>query len=336
MQRCLDGEGKYRQLYFDTSIDSSGWTPYALERLIDVGGRLSFGQSHQILEGFGFELSCAELERTIAPYSESCRTEVEATLSADALKPLGKGDEGETGRVMVLEIDGVRVLGQPQAGKCDGIELKSAVIYPQECPSQRTMIADRLHSQDFLVLLSGLLRKADVKQHDVIRGIGDGAAWIKNNFDDLGISYTTDVYHATEYLDKVMIAMDWDEKRRAKHRRRWCQGKSSARSWLKRHVPDAEVVQTWDKDYQTALNYLQERQDHMNYSSYKAQGFPIGSGQVEGMNKSVIGLRMKQSGMHWSLSGAARMGSLRAQLCSKQPIVDFHDLRHKAFPVIQC
>lgn len=81
------------------------------------------------------------------------------------------------------------------------------------------------------------------------------------------------------------------------------------------------------------MNYLQERADRMNYKDYKARGWPIGSGQVEGMNKSVIGKRMKQSGMQWSREGAGRMAALRAQRCSKKPITSHHTIRHRAFSI---
>ena len=52
------------------------------------------------------------------------------------------------------------------------------------------------------------------------------------------------------------------------------------------------------------------------------------------MNKSVIGNRMKRSGMQWTQAGAARMASLRAQTCAKHSIIDFHALRHEAFPCL--
>lgn len=81
------------------------------------------------------------------------------------------------------------------------------------------------------------------------------------------------------------------------------------------------------------MRYLETRLEHMDYPGYKAKGWPIGSGQVEGMNKNVIGNRMKRSGMHWSRPGAARMASLRAQVCAERPLVAFDSLRHKAFPV---
>jgi hypothetical protein len=97
-------------------------------------------------------------------------------------------------------------------------------------------------------------------------------------------------------------------------------------------LPDPSSWLVWDESSQTALRYLEERQQSMNYPSYKARGLPIGSGQVEGMNKSVIGYRMKQSGMHWSRSGAGRMAALRAWRCSKTPLVSHDTLRFAAFP----
>ena len=36
----------------------------------------------------------------------------------------------------------------------------------------------------------------------------------------------------------------------------------------------------------------------MDYPKYRENGWPIGSGQIEGMNKSVIWSHMKESGMH--------------------------------------
>ena len=69
----------------------------------------------------------------------------------------------------------------------------------------------------------------------------------------------------------------------------------------------------------------------MNYKYFATQSYPIGSGQIEAMNKSVIGNRMKRSGMHWSEAGAKNMAALRAQTCAKHSLIDFHQLRFKAF-----
>ena len=197
------------------------------------------------------------------------------------------------------------------------------------------MLADRVSAQDLTPMLSGLLREAGVTQQDRLIGLGDGAPWVEGCFESLGIPFITDVYHATDYLDTLMQAMNWSDARRSRHRRNWCKAKSSAKAWLKRHVPKPQQRAHWPKDAHTAFHYLESRQAHMDYSAYHKQGFPIGSGQVEGMNKSVIGNRMKRSGMQWTEQGAARMASLRAQTCAKHSLIDFQSLRHSAFPCLQ-
>src|ERR1035441_5192130 len=48
----------------------------------------------------------------------------------------------------------------------------------------------------------------------------------------------------------------------------------------------------------------------MRYAEYLARGLFIGSGVVEAGCKTVIGRRLKQSGMFWGVSGADRREAL--------------------------
>ncbi len=233
---------------------------------------------------------------------------------------------------MVLQMDGVYVLGQPEQGLCPGLELKTAVLYPQAAPSQRWMLAERCCAEDFVTLVAGLLNEAGVTPADTLLGLGDGAVWIDNIFCHLDAVRITDVYHATQYLDTIMQALAWDEDLRTRHRCDWYRGQLNARDWLAHHLPKPEVWLTWDDKAQTALKYLETRLDSMDYARFTEKGYPIGSGQIEGMNKAVIGNRMKRSGMHWSKQGAASMASLRAQTCAKHSLIDFGQLRHLAYP----
>ena len=232
---------------------------------------------------------------------------------------------------MVLQMDGVYVLGRPEAGSCPGLELKSAVLYPQNSPGDRWMLADKCTAEAFLPLLTGLLREAGLTDQDTLIGLGDGASWIDNALFELNAIRITDVFHAAEYLDVVMQAMNWDEAKRLVHRRSWYRAELNARDWLERYLPEPDSWLTWDKAAQTALNYLESRLDSMDYALFARQGFPIGSGQVEAMNKSVIGHRLKRSGMHWSQSGAAAMAALRAQTCARHSLTDFDALRFQSF-----
>ena len=60
------------------------------------------------------------------------------------------------------------------------------------------------------------------------------------------------------------------------------------------------------------LNYLRRNQPYMDYQHYLAQGWPIGTGVIEGACRHLVKDRFEQAGMRWSLSGAQSMLDLRA------------------------
>jgi hypothetical protein len=77
----------------------------------------------------------------------------------------------------------------------------------------------------------------------------------------------------------------------------------------------------------------------MRYKHFRSCGLFVGSGVVEAGCKSVIGQRLKQSGMHWSQPGATGILTLRCQQASgrwdeiwQQPDNQTHraDLRTRA------
>lgn len=337
VRRLVNKESKAKQIIKDKRLDHSGWTPKALECLVDLVARLPLEEATVVARNFGLNISSSCLDRLSHPYREACQTEVKEQLLQAHEQRLANDYDYYLStqiekRTMVLQVDGVYVLGQPEKGVCVGLELKTAVLYPLNSPSQRWMLADRCSSDEFLKQLSGLLQKANVSAKDRLIGLGDGASWIDKSFDYLQALRITDVYHATEYLDTIMQAMNWDEQTRTEHRRAWYRGEVNAKEWLSQYLPEPDVWLDWSEKALTALNYLEARLDSMNYADFIALNYPIGSGQIEGMNKSVIGNRMKRSGMHWSDSGAANMAALRAQICAKHPMTQFESLRHIAFP----
>jgi hypothetical protein len=56
----------------------------------------------------------------------------------------------------------------------------------------------------------------------------------------------------------------------------------------------------------------------MRYAKFRAQGLFVGSGVVEVGCKNVIGQRLKQSGMEWSIRGADAIISLRCIIKSNR------------------
>jgi len=59
--------------------------------------------------------------------------------------------------------------------------------------------------------------------------------------------------------------------------------------------------------------YFKNNMSRMDYDRYKAQGFPIGSGLVEGSCKFVVAKRFKGSGMRWNCQGNTRVRRVRVE-----------------------
>ncbi len=54
----------------------------------------------------------------------------------------------------------------------------------------------------------------------------------------------------------------------------------------------------------------------MRYHGFRQRGLFAGSGVVEASCKTVIGQRLKQAGMHWTVNGADAIIALRCQQTS--------------------
>ena len=126
-----------------------------------------------------------------------------------------------------------------------------------------------------------------------------------------------DFYHASEHLGRVASA--W-----------YGEGTDAAREWVEARQNDllSDCVESvigsmrsWipaDEESRELrrLNiiYFSENKHRMRYASFAANGYHIGSGLVESACKTVVGTRLKGSGMRWGRPGAQAMLSLRAAL----------------------
>jgi hypothetical protein len=65
-----------------------------------------------------------------------------------------------------------------------------------------------------------------------------------------------------------------------------------------------------------ALEYLEPRLPQLQYPTFRAAGYPIGSGIVESANKVVVEDRLKGSGMHWAPQHVDPLLALRTIVCA--------------------
>jgi hypothetical protein len=66
------------------------------------------------------------------------------------------------------------------------------------------------------------------------------------------------------------------------------------------------------------LAYLEKREAQMQYPTFQAAGWPIGSGCVESANKQVVEARLKGAGMHWEHDNVNPMLVLRNAVCNQR------------------
>jgi hypothetical protein len=70
------------------------------------------------------------------------------------------------------------------------------------------------------------------------------------------------------------------------------------------------------KSLRKELGYFENNAPYMHYAEYRNQKLFVGSGVVEAGCRTVIGERLKQSGMHWSVRGANAIIALRCCIMS--------------------
>ena len=124
---------------------------------------------------------------------------------------------------------------------------------------------------------------------------------------------SVDFYHALEHAGRVLDALLGKKHSERKVRlRRWAKRllKDKVESLIK-ETRQACVGQPQAQAVQDELGYFERNLQRMQYGSFRAKGYFIGSGVVEAGCKTVIGARCKQSGMFWSIPGAENVLALR-------------------------
>ena len=151
--------------------------------------------------------------------------------------------------------------------------------------------------------------------------IGDGAPWIWNIAQEYFWNATkiVDLYHAREHYWECARVMFKDKSRR---QWRWTEKRKgeldngdveSVIKALKRLKPKTEETR---RVIESTMGYYEQNKERMRYNRFRARGLFVGSGVIEAGCRSVIGQRLKQSGMHWSVKGANSIIALRCILMS--------------------
>jgi hypothetical protein len=66
------------------------------------------------------------------------------------------------------------------------------------------------------------------------------------------------------------------------------------------------------------IGYFDKNKERMRYADFKKRGLFVGSGVMEAGCRTVVAQRLKQSRMHWTVSGANNIIALRCSQLSNR------------------
>ena len=227
----------------------------------------------------------------------------------------------------------------PTAWKEAGVGMVATYLTPLDPEAEEPQRVDvryaaRMPETKMATLVNGLVEQtAQALQqcdydHRVVLADGKREIWRivdeRSVFD--GFTRILDFYHAAQHLSKAAEHLFGKASAKAD---RWY------RSWRHklRHTPGAVDGLIRSLSYHrrklgkrseryrqatTELGYFRNNRDKMDYACYHASGLIISSGPVEAAAKTIVGHRLKRSGMRWTRKGGQQILNLRVHVQSNR------------------
>jgi hypothetical protein len=203
------------------------------------------------------------------------------------------------------------------------------VGHPHRLPPNATMQARYLSGLYTLEEMGVLLRRqagqVGMNAAEQWIGLSDGGNGLENflkiNFPGPLLSGTQlelilDFWHVSDSLLKLAKTIHPnDEEQRQELVKSWCHtlkhegGVRLVEELEKLQLPNSAAVKA---QYEETLGYLRNNVHRMDYPRYLANGWSIGSGAMESACKTVVGQRLKLSGMRWGETGTDDICQMRA------------------------
>lgn len=204
---------------------------------------------------------------------------------------------------------GYREVGCATLAFCDERgELLSAIRFARAPESKKRALKDTL-AKDLAAVLA---QKPGLPVAKIADSGGDNWAFLDTLPPGPSI---LDFFHATEHLAEALAAVYGDGKMATRHKFEALRERLlseddgagaviKALAHLRRAHPRLKAVET-------TLAYFRKNKHRMRYAEWRRQGFMIGSGLVEAACKTLVGQRLKLSGMRWGMRGAQSILTMR-------------------------
>src|SRR2546421_2923818 len=301
---------------------SGGLTLRAEETLVRLATWMPYAQAQELLSGLvGIQVSKATARRATLHNGEAALWLDEAEVER-LEQEVPQGRDGADKQQLSADGAMVHLVGGEWA------EVKTLVMGEvtrnkrgEVCTQQLSTFSRLAEAERFTQASLLETHRRGLEQAAAVCAVQDGAEWLQGlvDYHRADAVRILDFAHAAEYVNEIGQAVQaaggrlpatWLEGvlHRLKH-----QGPARVLkhlAWLAARYPSPGV--------QEKLAYFQKREGHMQYPTYQAASWPIGSGSVESANKVGVSARLKGAGMRWGRHNVNPMLVLRNAVCNRR------------------
>jgi hypothetical protein len=324
----------------ELDVEGTEYSPGVRRMMAVVGSETSFDQGREQLHLLaGLPVTTKAVERQSEALGAEIAVQEQAAIQQGWQRPLPPLGEAEV-PVLYVEMDGTGVpvvsaetVGRAgkQTAQARTREVKLGCVFTQTTVDAR----GRPRREEGSTTYTGGIETAEAFGRRICfeayhRGwnraqkkvvIGDGAPWIWNLTAEHfpGAIQIVDLYHARQHLWELAGKL-WPGDER--HRRKWTRQQekkledgriqSLVRSLRSLSSATPEIVEL----LRHTADYFAVNAPRMRYPTFRRQHLFVGSGVVEAGCKTLIGSRLKRSGMFWRVQAANSIIALRCRRLS--------------------
>ena len=306
-----------------------------MQALVGQEGPFDHGRAQMKLLA-GLEVTTKAVERTAEAIgrdiAEGQQQEIQRAVQLDL--PIAVG---QTIPFLYVQMDGtgvpvVKKETEGRKGKADGQpahtrEAKLGCVFTQtkwdkegfaiRDPDSTTYVGAIETAEEFgrRLYLEAWIRGWSRAEKKVV--ISDGAEWIRNLAETHFPSAThiVDLYHARQHLWEVARALYPNDAVQQKAWMKAHQKRLLDKGKIEKLVTALRSLRHLNREViekiRTEAEYFERNTERMRYPKFRRQHLFVGSGVIEAGCKTVIGSRLKQSGMFWTIRGANAILTLR-------------------------
>jgi hypothetical protein len=320
-------------------LNEARLTPATTEVSCLAGLQTSFAESSErtLLKMAGLRLSESTVERVTEATGRRVAEHLHArgTFAASKSWDWRHDAEGRTCAYVSLDATGIRQQG-PHGEKAEGRMAYVGMLYnprgasetlqrqPASTPHQVRYLAGFYALDDLGLELRKQAAQIGWDEAEQQIALSDGGAgleeFFRKNFPRARC--ILDFWHAQEHLVELAHSLWGDESETSKtwieeqcHRLKH-EGGTAVLAKLETLDITGQNA-TAQETHRRETNYFRHNVHRMDYPTYIAQGWQIGSGSVESACKTVIGNRLKGGGMRWGEDGSDAVCHLRALYLSE-------------------